>query len=96
MARDGWFDGRGLDLINSTREALKDKWASFQKDGRISKDECVRLRQEIYRALREIEADLDDGIHQRLTPILVMYEMLVELEMVRASEEEQEEREPPA
>ena len=86
MARDGWFDGRGLDLTNSTREALEEKWASFLKDGRISEDECVRLRQEIYDALRGIEPDLDDAIHGRLTSILVMYEMLVELQMRRANQ----------
>ena len=81
MSRDGWFDGRGLDLFNSTREALKEKWASFQKDGRISEDECVRLRNEIYRELRDLEPELDDRTHASVTPILVMYEMLVELEL---------------
>lgn len=84
MPRDGWFDGRGLDLINSTREALKEKWDRFRKDGRISEEECIALRNEIYKALRALEGDLDDALHARLTGVLVMYEMLVELQMARA------------
>ncbi|MHC4777431.1 MAG: hypothetical protein ACYTFG_02510 [Planctomycetota bacterium] len=86
MARDGWFDGKGLDLTNSTREALDEKWASFLKDGRISEDECVKLRQEIYESLRTVEVTLDDSTHKSITPILVMYEMLVELQMRRANQ----------
>lgn len=81
LARDGWFDGKGLDLVNSTRSALKEKWDSFLKDGRISRDECIRLHREIHRALRELEPDLDDATHARITPVLVMYEMLIELEI---------------
>ena len=70
MPRDDWFDGRGLDLINSTRDSLREKWEEFRKDGRISGDDCVALREEIYAALREIEPDLDDEIHSRLTKVL--------------------------
>lgn len=84
MARDGWFDGRGLDLINSTREALQEKWNTFLEDGIISSSECIRLRREIYDKLAELEPHLDDDTHRRLTPILVLYEMLVELQMRRA------------
>ncbi len=91
MPRDGWFDGRGVDLVHSTRKALEKTWASFLKDGRISSDECVRLHREIYEALRKIEGDLDAETHRKLTPILVKYEMLVELQMQRAGRGEGEE-----
>ena len=81
MARDGWFDGKGLDLVNSTRVALKDKWDTFLMDGVISADEKVKLRQEIYKDLKELEPSLDDQIHAELTKILIKYEMLIEIHL---------------
>ena len=86
MPRDGWFDGKGLDLVNSTRAALKEKWEKFLKDGVISGDECINLHREIHVNLRAMEHLLDDETHRVLTPILVMYEMLVELEIMRSSD----------
>lgn len=83
MARDGWFDGKGLDLVNSTREALRERWETFLEDGEISADERVRLRQEIYRDLHALEPRLDDALHEELTRILVKYEMLIELHLPR-------------
>ena len=52
MARDGWFDGKGLELNNSTVRARRDEWARILADGKISSDERMRLRQEIYRRLQ--------------------------------------------
>lgn len=85
MPRDGWFDGRGVDLVNSTKAALKEKWDKFLKDGKISGDECINLHREIHGLLRKIEPTLDDETHRTITPVLVMYEMLVELEIMRSS-----------
>jgi len=83
MTRDGWFDGKGLDLVNSTREALRDRWEHLLDDGSISADEKVNLRQEIYRDLGKIEPKLDQALHEELTRILVKYEMLIELHLPR-------------
>jgi polyhydroxyalkanoate synthesis regulator phasin len=79
MARDGWFDGKGLDLVNSTREALQEQWDILMQDGVVSPDERVRLRQEIYKSLKKLEPRLGNEIHKDLTAILVKYEMLIEL-----------------
>ncbi len=83
MPRDGWFDGRGLDLVNCTKEALKEKWDLFLRDGVILADERVKLRQEIYSDLKMIEPRLDEALHRELTSILVKYEMLVELHQTK-------------
>ncbi len=83
MPRDGWFDGKGLDIVNCTREALREKWDLFLEDGAVLTDEMVKLRQEIYTELKKIENLLDDGMHLALSRILVKYEMLVELHMLK-------------
>lgn len=79
MARDGWFDGKGLELNNSTVRARREDWARILADGKISSDERMRLRQEIYRRLQSLEPRLADPEHAELTEILVGYEMLIEM-----------------
>jgi polyhydroxyalkanoate synthesis regulator phasin len=79
MARDGWFDGRGLELNNSTLRARRTDWERMLSDGEITRDDRMRLRQEIYRRLQELESRLGDQEHAELTEILVGYEMLIEM-----------------
>lgn len=79
MARDGWFDGRGLELNNSTLRARRSDWERLLSDGPVTRDDRMRLRQEIYRRLQGIEARLGDQEHAEFTEILVGYEMLIEM-----------------
>ena len=79
MSRDGWFDGRGLELNNSTVRARREEWERLLKDGQVSPDERMRLRQAIYRKLQTLEPRLADPEHAELTEILVGYEMLIEM-----------------
>ncbi len=79
MARDGWFDGRGLELNNSTLRARRSDWERMLSDGAITSDDRMRLRQEIYRRLQALESRLADQEHAELTEILVGYEMLIEM-----------------
>lgn len=85
MARDGWFDGKGLELNNSTVRARREEWEKLLADGQISSDERMRLRQEIYRRLQALEPQLADAEHSELTEILVGYEMLIEMHERRAA-----------
>ncbi|MHC5020337.1 MAG: hypothetical protein ACYTGX_09545 [Planctomycetota bacterium] len=86
MARDGWFDGRGLELNNSTVRARRADWERMLSDGAITRDDRMRLRQEIYRRLQELESRLGDQEHAELTEILVGYEMLIEMHEQRKGE----------
>jgi polyhydroxyalkanoate synthesis regulator phasin len=86
MARDGWFDGRGLELNNSTVRARRADWERMLSDGAITRDDRMRLRQEIYRRLQNLESRLGDQEHAELTEILVGYEMLIEMHEQRQGE----------
>ena len=79
MTRDGWFDGRGLELNNSTLRARRAEWERILADGEVTADERMKLRQELYRRLQKLEEHLADDVHAELTEILVGYEMLVEM-----------------
>lgn len=79
MGRDGWFDGRGLELNNSTLRARRSEWERVLRDGSVPADARVRLRQELYRRLQALEGRLADPLHAELTEILVGYEMLIEM-----------------
>lgn len=85
MARDGWFDGKGLELNNSTLRARRADWERLLSRGDVPADERMRLRQELYRRLQAIEPGLTDAEHAELTAILVGYEMLVEMHERRAA-----------
>jgi hypothetical protein len=85
MSRDGWFDGKGLELNNSTVRARREEWERMLKDGQITPDERMRLRQAIYRKLQALEPRLADPDHAELTEILVGYEMLIEMHERRST-----------
>jgi len=86
MPRDGWFDGKGLELNNSTLRARRADWERLLARGDVPSDERMRLRQELYRRLQSLEPRLSDAEHAELTAILVGYEMLVEMHERRAAE----------
>ncbi|MCI0343793.1 MAG: hypothetical protein L0216_22030 [Planctomycetales bacterium] len=85
-ARDGWFDGRGVELNNSTVRARRAAWERILREGAVPADARVRLRQEIYKRLQSVEPRLPDDVHRELTEILVGYEMLVEMHDRKLSE----------
>jgi hypothetical protein len=85
MPRDGWFDGKGLELNNSTLRARRATWERLLASGDVPSDERMRLRQELYRRLQALEPRLADHEHADLTAILVGYEMLIEMHERRAA-----------
>ena len=68
MARDGWFDGKGVDLLRDEFLVTHPGWKKYIADGEIDAS--------------EIEPKLDDAQHEMLTKTLLEYEVLVNMALV--------------
>jgi hypothetical protein len=82
MARDGWFDGQGVDLLRD--EFLEDHaaWRRYIADGQITASEILEQESRIIDMLKQIEPTLDDKQHENLTKVLLEYEVLVNMALV--------------
>lgn len=77
MPRDGWFDGKGIDLFKNALEQRKKEWDEIMKDGVVSDDEVKKQKAIIINKLKRLEPDLGDSVHRKLTDILIDYELLM-------------------
>ena len=82
MERDGWFDGKGVDLLRD--EFLEDHagWRRYIADGQITAAEILEQETRIIEMLKEVEPTLNDEQHAALTKVLLEYEVLVNMALV--------------
>lgn len=82
MARDGWFDGKGIDLLRDEFLETHEGWQSYIADGQITAGEILEQETRIVQMLREIEPLIEDSVHEKLTKVLLEYEVLVNMALV--------------
>ena len=81
MARDGWFDGQGVDLFKNALDKRKKEWEKFIADGKIDDKEIKMQKAIIIGKLKRFEDELGESQHRKLTDILIDYELLVRMLM---------------
>ncbi len=79
MARDGWFDGQGVDLFKNALDKRKKEWEKYIADGKIDENEIKMQKAIIINKLKRFENELGDAQHRKLTDILIDYELLVSM-----------------
>jgi hypothetical protein len=82
MARDGWFDGKGVDLLRDEFLVTHPGWQKYIADGEIDAAEILEQENRIIGMLRELEPKLSDAQHEMLTKTLLEYEVLVNMALV--------------
>ena len=82
MARDGWFDGKGVDLLRDEFLEEHASWRRYIADGQITAAEILEQETRIVEMLTKIEPTLSDEQHESLTKVLLEYEVLVNMALV--------------
>jgi len=80
--RDGWFDGRGLDLLREQFLDHHEGWKKYIEDSQITAEEILEQENRIINMLRELEPIIEDGLHKKLTAVLLEYEVLVNMALI--------------
>lgn len=80
--KDGWFDGKGLDLLREDFLDHHEGWKKYIEDGQITAEEILEQENRIVAMLRGIEPELDPATHKKLTDILLEYEVLVNMALI--------------
>ena len=71
MARTSWFDDNAQHpLIHDQIEKLE-SFTSALADGQVSKQELGAQEQRLVAAMKELEPDLSDALHAKVTTVLV-------------------------
>ena len=71
MARTSWFDDNAQHpLIHDQIEKLE-SFTSALADGQVSKQELGVQEQRLVAAMKELEPDLSDALHAKVTTVLV-------------------------
>lgn len=82
MTRDGWFDGKGIDLLRDEFLEEHDGWRRYIEDGKITAGEILEQEARITQMLRKLEPTLNDEQHSALTKTLLEYEVLVNMALL--------------
>jgi hypothetical protein len=70
MARQSWLDDETqTPLIDDYARQLS-SFLDAMADGRIDEDEVQAQEQRVAKLLKEVEPQLDDGLHQKVTQLL--------------------------
>lgn len=80
--RDGWFDGRGLDLLREQFLDDHEGWKKYIEDGQITAEEILEQENRIIGMLRILEPQIDKELHKKLTDVLLEYEVLVNMALI--------------
>lgn len=80
--RDGWFDGRGLDLLREQFLDDHEGWKKYIEDGQITAEEILEQENRIIGMLRILEPQIDQELHKKLTDVLLEYEVLVNMALI--------------
>jgi chaperonin cofactor prefoldin len=90
MARTSWFDDKAEHPVIQERVAQLDSFTSALADGVVSKQELAAQEQRLVAALKQVEAELSDDQHAKVTSVLVemsaynVMRLLHELQSARA------------
>jgi hypothetical protein len=71
MAKTSWFDDKAEHPILQERATKLDSFTSALADGVVSKRELEGQEQRLVSALRTLEPELSDALHERVTTVLV-------------------------
>jgi hypothetical protein len=82
VERDGWFDGKGIDLLRDDFLEGHPRWQRYIADGQITAAEILEQESCIIDMLGKIEPTLNDEQHKALTKILLEYEVLINMALV--------------
>ncbi|MEW6283442.1 MAG: hypothetical protein AB1758_32835 [Candidatus Eremiobacterota bacterium] len=82
MGRDGWFDGKGIDLYRDDFLDTHAGWKRYMEDGVITAGEILEQEARITRMLKALEPTLNDEQHAELTRVLLEYEVLVNMALI--------------
>jgi len=80
--RDGWFDGRGLDLLRENFLDDHEGWKKYIADSQITAEEILEQENRIINMLRDLEPSIDSDVHEKLTAVLLEYEVLVNMALI--------------
>ncbi len=82
MAKDGWFDGKGIDLLRDDFLEDHPRWQRYISDGQITAAEILEQENTIIGMLETLEPSLSDEQHAALTKVLLEYEVLINMALV--------------
>ena len=69
MARTSWFDDSDLPIIDE-QVAKLESFTAAMADGVIEKQELDRQQESLVQAMRQVEAELSDDQHAKVTRLL--------------------------
>ena len=71
MAKTSWFDDKAEHPILQERATKLDSFTSALADGVVSKQEVEGQEQRLVTAMRALEPELSDVLHDKVTTVLV-------------------------
>ncbi len=71
MARTSWFDDQAKHPVIDEQIQKLESFTSAMADGVVSKEELNGQEQRLTAALKELEAELSDDLHAKVTTVLV-------------------------
>ena len=71
MAKTSWFDDKAEHPILQERATKLDSFTSALADGVVSKQEVDGQEQRLVTAMRALESELSDTLHEKVTTVLV-------------------------
>ena len=79
MAKDGWFDGQGMDLFKIGTAGRGKEWEAYLADGVVDIGELKKQFAIVKDRLRKLEPKLSDALHKEVTELIMDYELLNKL-----------------
>ncbi len=71
MARTSWFDDQAKHPVIDEQIQKLESFTSAMADGVVSKEELNGQEERLTAALKELEAELSDDLHAKVTTVLV-------------------------
>ena len=71
MPRSSWFDDKAEHPILQERATKLNSFTSALADGVVSKRELESQEQRLMAALKQLEPELSDALHEKVTTVLV-------------------------
>ena len=90
MARTSWFDDDAEQPLIQEQVNKLESFTSALADGQVSRDELNGQEKRLVAALKQLEPDLGDALHAKVTTVLVeltaynVMRLLHELQLERA------------
>jgi hypothetical protein len=71
VAKTSWFDDKAEHPVLQERATELDSFTSALADGVVSKHEVEGQEQRLVKAMRALEPELSDALHEKVTTVLV-------------------------